>query len=171
MDINLQHELREMRRQVYQLNRESAQRPIFPYVPTTPLPITIIGGQQLANFGGIITYGIKLFVGTLSAITTQTYDPGTVNAVTGAQTGAPSPAITAWPDGLGYGNVWNGSLFYRVMVVNDGRGTMATALTGGANDDTTYAPTFRQVKMISSRIVAVTLADGTSIQAYSPDLG
>lgn len=134
-------------------------------------PIIVIGGQSLGTFNTITTYGITKFSGTLSGITTQTYDPGTVNSSTGAETGGPSPAITAWPSGLGYGTMWNGSTYERVMIVNDSRGTMATALIGGASDDTTYAPTYRQVRVLSSRLVSVTLADSTTISAYSPDLG
>lgn len=139
--------------------------------PGPPQSIIIIGGQSLGTFNGITTYGIKLYVGTLASITTQTYDPGTVSATTGAQTGAPSPAITAWPLGIGYGTSWDGVEYSRVIVVNDSRGSMQTALIGGASDDTTYAPSYRQVTVLSSRTVSVTLADATTIEAYSVDLG
>ncbi len=139
--------------------------------PPGPVAMFVIGGQSLGTFNSITTYGIQFYSGTLSAITTQTYDPGTVNATTGVETGAPSPAISAWPLGLGFGTMWNGSTYERVVICNDARGTMATALIGGANDDTTYAPTYRQGRMLSQRTVSVTKADGTSISAYSPDLG
>ncbi len=137
---------------------------------TAPQLIIIIGGNSLGTFNSITTYGITKFSGTLSAITTQTYDPGTVNTSTGVETVAPTPAITAWPNGIGYGTLWDGDQYTRVMVCNDSRGTMASALIGGASDDTTYAPTFRQVRMLSQRQVPVTLADGTSITCYSPDI-
>ncbi len=138
---------------------------------TAPQLVIIIGGNSLGVFNGITTYGISKFAGTLSGVTTQTYDPGTVNSATGVETGAVSPAITAWPAGLGYGTLWDGDAYSRVIVCNDSRGTMASALIGGASDDTTYAPTYRQVRMLSSRIVPVTKADGTIVSAYSPDLG
>ncbi len=138
---------------------------------TAPQLIIIIGGNTLGTFNGITTYGIAKFSGTLASVTTQTYDPGTVNASTGAETGGPSPAITAWPSGLGYGTLWDGDTYSRVIVCNDSRGAMATALIGGASDDTTYAPTYRQVRMLSQRIVGVTKADSSVVSAYSPDLG
>lgn len=138
---------------------------------SSPVLIIVIGGQVLGTFNAITTYGITKFSGTLSGITTQTYDPGTVNATTGAETGAPSPAIGSWPAGIGYGTRWNGNGFDRVIICNDSRGMMATALIGGASDDTTYAPSFRQVRMLSQRLVAVTKADATTVSAYSPDIG
>ncbi len=58
-----------------------------------------------------------------------------------------------------------------MIVCNDSRGTMATALIGGASDDTTYAPTYRQVRMLSSRFVKVTKADASIVMAFSPDIG
>lgn len=139
--------------------------------PGPPRAIIIIGGQTLGTFNSITTYGIKKYSGTLASITTQTYDPGTVNATTGAQTGAPSPAITAWPDGIGFGTMFDGEEYSRVIVCNDSRGTMQTALIGGASDDTTYAPSERQVTILSARTISVTLADASIIEAWSPDLG
>lgn len=139
--------------------------------PGGPQTIIIIGGQTLATFNGITTYGIKRFAGTLSGITTQTYDPGTVSATTGAQTGAPSPAITAWPNGIGFGTMWDGAEYTRVIVCNDQRGGAATAMIGGASDDTTYAPTYRQTRMLSQQILEVSLADASIVLAYVPDIG
>ncbi len=138
---------------------------------SSPQLIIVIGGQTLGTSGSITTYGIAKFSGTLSGITTQTYSPGTVNTSTGAETVAPSPAITAWPSGIGYGTLWDGNEYTRVLVCNDSRGTMATALIGGASDDTTYAPTYRQVRMLSQRQVTVSLADGSTVLCYSPDIG
>ncbi len=160
--LNLQRELATLRAQV----------PVRIGITTSgPVPITIIGGQTIGTFGGITTYGIKRFAGTLAAITTQTYDPGTVDTATGEQTGAPSPAITAWPLGIGFGTLFNSMVYSRVIVVNDNRGTMATLLIGGASDDTTYVPSFRQVTVLCQRQVGVTKADGTSVRAYAVDLG
>lgn len=136
-----------------------------------PQMIIIIGGNSLGLFNGITTYGIRKFNGTLSSVTTASYNAGTVNPSTGAETGGPTPAITAWPSGLGYGTRYNGLGYDRVFVVNDSRGTMATALIGGASDDTTYAPSYRQVRMLSQRQIIVTKADGSSLLAYSPDIG
>ncbi len=163
-------------RRVDQLETEIARlRDLIPVrlnpSSTAPVVIIVIGGASLGTFNSITTYGIAKFSGTLSAVTTQTYDPGTVNSATGAETGGPSPAITAWPSGLGYGTLWDGDTYSRVIVCNDSRGTMAVAMLGGASDDTTYAPTYRQSRILSQRIVSVTKADGTSISAYSPDLG
>ncbi len=138
---------------------------------TAPVVIVVIGGASLGTFNSITTYGIAKFNGTLSGVTTQTYDPGTVNSATGAETGAPSPAITAWPSGLGYGTMWDGDTYSRVIVCNDSRGTMAVAMIGGASDDTTYAPTTRQSRILAQRIISVTKADGSIVSAYSPDLG
>ncbi len=136
-----------------------------------PVLIMPIGGNSLGVFNGITTYGITKVVGTLSGVTTQTYSPGTVNTSTGAETVAPSPAVTAWPGGLGYGTRWNGTIYDRVLICNDSRGSMATALIGGASDDTTYVPSYRQVRMLSQRVVSVSKLDGTLVYAYSPDLG
>lgn len=134
-------------------------------------PIIIIGGQSAGTYGGITAYIINRYTsGILDGITTQTYDPGTVNATTGAQTGAPSPAITAWPSGLGYGTRWTGSEYERVIVVNDTRCPIPTALIGGASDDTTYAPSTRQMTVLSSRRGTVRLADDSTISVWIPDL-
>ncbi len=137
-----------------------------------PVGIYPIGGQTLGTSGAITSYGIKKYAGILAGITTQTYDPGTCNPVTGVETGAPSPARTAWPDGLGFGDMWDGVAFSRVIIVNDSRGCMAGALAGGASDDTTYLPTSsRPGRMVSQEIAYVTKADGSLEPAYVPLLG
>lgn len=167
---DMSRRLDQLERQLASLRQQTPVR-IGPTTATTINPIIIIGGQSLGNLGGITTYGITRYSGILSGITTQTYDPGTVNATTGAETGGPSPAITAWPDGLGYGTLWNGTTFERVIVVNDDNGPLSTALIGGASDDATYAPSYRQCRTLSTRTASVTLADLTTITAYIPDLG
>lgn len=171
MSTDTDRRIERLERDLRCLREQTAVR-IGPVASSVAVGIYIIGGQSLGTFNTITTYGIVKFSGVLSGITTQTYDPGTVNSTNGVETGGPSPAITAWPNGLGYGTMFNGSTYERVMVVNDNQGTMATALIGGASDDTTYAVTTnRMCRMQSSRIVSVSLADGTSISAYSPDLG
>ncbi len=139
--------------------------------PLQPQAIIIIGGQTMGTFNSITYYGIEKFAGTLSGITTQTYDPGTCNSATGAETGAPSPAITAWPSGIGFGLRWDGKIYRRVIVVNDSRGGCANALLGGANDDTTYVPSVRTTTILSSKQVSVTKADASIVSGWSPDLG
>lgn len=134
-------------------------------------PIIIIGGQTaFSDSGGVTAYMIAKLFSVLDGITTQTYDPGTVNASTGAQTGAPSPGITAWPSGLGFGTRWTGMEYERVIVVNDSRCPIPSVLVGGASDDTTYAPSTRQRTILSSRQGTVRLADNSTISVWIPDL-
>ncbi len=145
-------------------------RPSRP-APGPPIGIIIIGGQSMGTSNGITYYGIEKFAGILESIAVSAYDPGTVDPDTGAETAAPTPGLTAWPSGLGYGTVFANGVYTRVRVVNDSRGGCANALIGGASDDTTYAPSVRQTTILSSRLVAVTLSDGSSITAWSPDIG
>ncbi len=165
-----------MARQTLQLQRHlaelRAQTPIRVGALTlAPQGIIIIAGQSMGTNNGVTTYGIEKFAGTLSSISVVAYDPGTVNATTGAETAGPTPALTAWPSGLGYGTARFRGGYKRVIVVNDSRGGCANALVGGDSSDTTYAPSVRQVTIIASRQLTVTLSDGTSILAWSPDLG
>ncbi len=135
----------------------------------SPQTIIIIGGQSFGALGGITTYGILKHNGILSGIPNGTYDPGTVNPTTGAETVAPTPAIDAWPDGIGPGTRWTGSAYKRVIVCNDSRGTAQKALIGGASDDTTYAPSDRQETIFSQRVITVAKVDLTVVSCYSPD--
>ncbi len=172
MGFNAEQEIRELHRLVAELQRGQAQRQLWSYPPQGPQLIYPIGGQTLGTSGAITSYGIKKFSGNLSGITTQTYDPGTCNPTTGAETAGPSPARTAWPDGLGFGDLWNGTAFVRVIIVNDSQGCMAGALSGGASDDTTYLPTGTSpTRMLSKAIVSVTKADASIVLAYVPLLG
>lgn len=130
-----------------------------------------IGGQTLVTFNGITAYGVNRYSGTLASITTQTYDPGTVDATSGAETVAPSPAITAWPTGLGYGTRVTAAGYDRVIIVNDDRGALSTIMIGGASDDTTYTPSSRQSRLLFDRVALVTKADSTTVRAWVPKLG
>ncbi len=147
------------------------QLPVRIGVNRPPMSIIIIGGQTMGTSNGITYYGIEKFAGTLSSVASASYDPGTVNSTTGAQTAGPTPAITAWPSGLGFGTACINGSYKRVMVVNDSRGGCANALVGGADDDTTYVPSLRQTTILSTRLLTVTISGGTTISAYSPDLG
>lgn len=162
---------RQLQRMQDELARLRALTPVVIGSASTVLsPITIIGGQSLGTYNAITSYGIGRYSsGILPAVTTQTYDPGTVHPTSGAQTGAPSPAINAWPTALGYGNRWTGVQYERVIVVNDSRCPIPTSLIGGASDDTTYAPSTRQMTVMSSRMGAVSLLDGSTISAWIPD--
>ncbi len=138
-----------------------------------PVLIVIIGGQEIDTLSGIITYGIKRFSGTLTGIPTTTYDPGTVDPVTGAETVGPSPAIDLWPDGLGYGDKLEAGVYTRVIVCNDDRGLMVTALLGSTDAEApNYTPSGFQIRMLTERQVTVLMDDAlTTLSAYSPDIG
>lgn len=137
----------------------------------TPKAIVIIGGQSFGTFNSIESFGIMKYTpGTLSGIPNGTYDPGTVNSTTGVETGAPTPGKSAWPVGLGYGTLWTGFSYLRVIVCNDQRGIAAASLIGGADDDTTYAPSWRTETILSQRTLTVSKVDLSLVYAYSPDL-
>jgi hypothetical protein len=133
--------------------------------------VYIVGGQSLGTYNLVTTYGIVKQTGILSGITTQVYDPGECDPITGAEFLAPSPAITAWPAGLGYGTKFGAAGYQRVMVVNDGRAGTATLLVGSATDNPTRIPSAQEGMIYSTRTGPVTLADGTSITAVIPDFG
>lgn len=131
----------------------------------------IVGGQTLSTYNGVTTYGITKHIGILSGITTQVYSPGECNPTTGAEAVAPSPAITAWPAGLGYGTLIGASGYSRAIVVNDDRAGTATLLVGSSTANPTFAPSIMEGRIYSTRTGPVTLADGTSITAVIPDFG
>jgi hypothetical protein len=133
--------------------------------------VYIVGGQNLSTYNLITTYGIIKQPGLLSGITTQVYDPGECDPITGAETVAPTPAIGSWPAGLGYGTRIGSDGYSRVMVVNDVRAGTATLLVGSATDNPTAIPSAQEGRIYSTRTGPVTLADGTSITAVIPDFG
>jgi hypothetical protein len=169
MATQMELELIRLRTQVERLSARVPVRSTAP--PTAPVAAYIIGGQSLGLYNAITTYGITKYIGTLGSITTQTYSPGTVNATTGAETAGPSPAITAWPSGLGYGTTFGAAGYGRVIVVNDSRAGTATLLIGSSTANPTFVPSAMEGMVYSTRYGAVTLADGTTITALIPDFG
>ncbi len=138
---------------------------------STPIfPLMIIGGQEIADAGGIVTYGIKKVATDMPEIPAGTYDPGTCDE-DGVETGAPTPDIDAWPDGIGPANILTNAGWSRTIACNDARSITSTVLNGGADDDTTFAPSFRQDTCLVQRRVAIALDDDTSISAWAIDYG
>lgn len=138
---------------------------------TTTTAVYILGGQSLGTYNTITSYGILKLSTTLSGITTQVYSPGECNPTTGAETVAPSPAITLWPTGLGFGVALGANGYERVIVINDGRSGPATLLVGTSTSNPTRIPSPLEGLIYSTRTGTVSLLDGSTITGVIPDFG
>lgn len=135
------------------------------------VPIYIIGGNSLGTYGAVTSYGITKQNVILSGITTQVYSPGECNPTTGAETVAPSPAITLWPSGIGFGTALTAAGYVRVIVINDLRSGPATLLVGSSTSNPTRAPSPLEGMVYATRMGTVSLLDDSTISGYIPDFG
>lgn len=127
--------------------------------------IDIIGGQLLTSSGGVNFYGVKYLNYSISS-SASALNPGACNSSTGVQTASPSPSISAWPDGLGYGNMWDGSSWSRVIIVNDVSSPTGFPVLGYQSDEMGIEPTDKHYRVYSTKTRQIALPDSSTVTAY-----